>query len=235
MEPLERKQLNPSFAKLLQAVIWPFHLQASSSPETMKARQREVSRRSRGTAGTVHSGKLNRSVQFESSLERNFLDMLESYGEVIWYQEQPLAIPYIFNGLAKWYYPDFCVGLKDGRYFVVEIKDTFEMLQYQNARKLQALWQYCQRHGLGLLVTDGVKTIQDIYERKIDSEFQQILMQHLKQAGAIGIKGFRPLKDRFTTAWQDLPSIVLHEELIWQMRPFCLKTPETDSRVNSAG
>lgn len=222
MANYQKKRLTPLLAQVLSAVIWPPDSSVSPRRETMTGRRREVSRHSRGVTGTVHSGKLNRLVEFESMIERNFLQMLEASNDVIWYQEQPLAIPYTWKDVSKLYYPDFCVGLKDGRYFVAEVKEAFEMSQHQNARKLQALWQYCQRNGLGMLVTDGTKTIQDLYDRKVDSAFQNALMHQLKQTGSIGINGFLQMKNQFTTAWQDLPSIVLREELIWQMRPFLL-------------
>lgn len=214
---------------ILNGVLWPDSVLNCSPKELMSQRKREVNLRGFGLKGSVYSPKLRRQVPFESMNECKFLNMLEKMEEVVWYQEQPLVIPYEWKGKETLYYPDFCVGLADGRYFIAEVKELFEVLQHQNAEKLRALWSFCLENGLGLLVIDGTKTIQEICGRSVDLELKQALLEELHLRGQIGQDAFGLLEARFPGVWDQLPAIVLEERLVWQAKPFVLKMPENES------
>lgn len=60
----------------------------------LKKRAREISFKSSSLSGQISSKKLNKSVQFESSLEKDYIYLLEFDKSVGRYLEQPLIIHY---------------------------------------------------------------------------------------------------------------------------------------------
>jgi hypothetical protein len=72
--------------------------------------------------GDFPSLKLNRSVRYGSTIERDYLYYLEYWSNVAWYGEQPRTIEWNFeNGARKRYTPDFEVH--DGSIkYIVECK-----------------------------------------------------------------------------------------------------------------
>lgn len=80
--------------------------------------------------------------------------MCEASPDVIWYQEQPLVIPYTCAGTRRDYHPDVLVQLADGRRLLAEMKHLFEMATTLSQAKHAAAWHWCRAHGAGLLITD---------------------------------------------------------------------------------
>lgn len=214
---------------ILDSILWPNEVLTSCPQELIRRRKREINVRGFGLKGTVQSTKLGRSVPFESMNECNFLNLLEKMDSVAWYQEQPLSIPYEWNGQTKFYYPDFCVALKDGRYFIAEVKELYEVPQFQNAEKLRSLWKYCRKNGLGLLVIEGTRTIQRLCEQEVDPELKKALLERLVSEGRIESDSFKYIQERFPDAREQLPAIVLEERLIWKEKPFVLMMPHSPS------
>jgi hypothetical protein len=126
---------------------------------------REVS--DRENSGQFRSAKLGRAVAYESGLEHRFLQLCEASPDVIWYQEQPLVIPYIFAGAWRDYHPDVLVQLADGRRLLVELKHLFEMAIALTQAKHAAAWRWCTAHGTGLLITDLRDTHIELMRRAI--------------------------------------------------------------------
>ncbi|MFZ5897605.1 MAG: hypothetical protein ACOYU7_00210 [Bacillota bacterium] len=59
--------------------------------------------------GKFPSSKMGRTVEYESTLERDFFYWLE-FDEDVWeYYEQPLRLDYKYCGEERWYYPDLWV------------------------------------------------------------------------------------------------------------------------------
>jgi hypothetical protein len=128
-------------------------------------RTREVS--DRENCGQFRSAKLGRAVAYESGLEHRFLQLCEASPDVIWYQEQPLVIPYIFDGSWRDYHPDVLVQLADGRRLLAELKHLFEMAIALTQAKHAAAWRWCTAHGTGLLITDLRDTHIELMQRAI--------------------------------------------------------------------
>lgn len=74
--------------------------------------------------GKLTSGKTNRQHKFESSLERDFLEIIDFDDKVLHYCEQPLTIEYKVSGKTYYYTPDFIVYYtnKDIKPLLCEIK-----------------------------------------------------------------------------------------------------------------
>ena len=218
----KQQKLLSKFKELLSYVIYPGEvkkLKESSFQEIN--RQREVSLEGKGTSGDFYSNKLNRLVQYESSLEMNFLLYLENLDDVIFYQEQPLRIFYEFEEKGGFYYPDFLFILKDGVGIVTEIKPIFQMALQRNLAKWSALKAYCSKHGLGLLVTDGRYTIQQIQQHQVKPDFSNYVLEKLYQGNMIWTE-YKKIKEQFKPSRNDFVSLVLNNRLIWKLNPFFL-------------
>jgi hypothetical protein len=71
---------------------------------------REIPKNYRNVTGLVASPRLGRSVQFESSLERDFIVVLDVLSQVVeGFEEQPIEITWMWDGRLHHYTPDFPV------------------------------------------------------------------------------------------------------------------------------
>jgi len=100
-----------------------------------------VTRSGRGFRGYFPSKKLNRSVQFESLLERDAIRLFESSNEVVTYKEQPTIIYYYLDDIQKRYHPDFELVLKGGYVVHVEVKPSIHLTTITLSAKYQAIAQ----------------------------------------------------------------------------------------------
>lgn len=222
-------------SSILESVLWPNAILTCSPKELMSSRRREINIRGIGLKGAVYSPKLDREVPFESMNECKFLNLLEKMDDVVWYQEQPIDVSYQWQGKTRSYYPDFCVGLKDSRYFIAEVKQLSDVPQQQNAEKLRALWTFCKKNGLGLLVMEGTRPIRDLCEQPVDSAFRDLVLDYLDRHGSISEQVFNSIKARIAYAEEQLPALVLEERLIWQQNPFSLISPNVAQSGEAAG
>ncbi len=103
-----------------------------------------VTRSGRGFRGYFPSKKLNRSVQFESLLERDAIKLFENSNEVLKYREQPTIIYYYLGDTRKRYHPDFEVILSGNTVVHVEVKPSLQLANSQLSIKFQAISQSYQ-------------------------------------------------------------------------------------------
>lgn len=100
-----------------------------------------VTRSGRGFRGYFPSKKLNRSVQFESLLERDAIRLFDNSNEVVSFREQPTIIYYYVDDIQKRYHPDFEVILKGDTVIHVEIKPSRRLATTELSTKFQAISQ----------------------------------------------------------------------------------------------
>lgn len=98
-----------------------------------------VTRSGRGFRGYFPSKKLNRSVQFESLLERDAIKLFDTSDEVVSFREQPTIIYYYLDEIHKRYHPDFEVILKGDTVIHVEIKPSRRLATKELSTKFQAI------------------------------------------------------------------------------------------------
>lgn len=98
-----------------------------------------VTRSGRGFRGYFPSKKLNRSVQFESLLERDAIRLFEISKEVVNYKEQPTIIYYYLDETQKRYYPDFEVILRGNTVIHVEIKPSRRLATTELTTRFRAI------------------------------------------------------------------------------------------------
>jgi len=226
-EEFKQQVLSEKLLRLLDKTKWP----ASSKPPldipdycTLE-RKRNVSLDGKGNAGSFYSDKMHRLVEFESELEYDFLLWLEHVNDVSYYQEQPLEIPYIYEGKSYLYYPDILVILRDRRIFVVEIKPVFEMALHTNLVKWAMLKNFCIENGLGLLVTDGNYSIQQLVDHEVNLSYSNAVIKQISQNGQLSWQEYRKIRDEYTPSRKDFVALVLQNKLIWRLSPFLLSSP----------
>jgi len=217
-------KLDSELNNLLPYIIWPREV-TKKFDWSEPSRKREVSPESVGLSGSFFSKKMFRDVQYESHLELQFLLKLEQAKDIVFYQEQPLVIPYQLEGLARNYYPDVFFAFEDGRGVVVEIKPRYQMALYENLTKWSALYTFCLQNGWGLLVTDGRRPFQQFQQYEIPVEFQTALLSALVNSddGTISWKEYRNIRDQHNATWNDFLALILKNRLIWTLQPFVLK------------
>lgn len=98
-----------------------------------------VNRSGRGFRGYFPSKKLNRSVQFESILERDAIKLFESSNEVVSYKEQPAIIYYYLDETQKRYHPDFEIILIGDKVIHVEVKPSRRLATKELSDKFRAI------------------------------------------------------------------------------------------------
>ena len=102
-----------------------------------------TNRRGRNIVGKFPSLKLGRMVAFESTIERDYIYLLEFDRKVVFFEEQPLTIEYKFEDRQHKYTPDFKVVDASGRHLLVDCKPLAYVDTDDNKRKFAAATQWC--------------------------------------------------------------------------------------------
>ncbi len=218
----KKKALSEKFQGLLANVIWPSAVAMLTSADIEGLeRKRNVSLSGEGNAGGFHSSKMNRAIEYESELEFDFFQWLEQLDEVVFYQEQPFKIPYEYEGKRHVYYPDVLLVFKNSKGVVVEIKPIFKMALHINLNKWTSLKKFCADKGLGLLVTDGRYTIQQVQRHDINPGFANDVLASLKK-GPLSWAQYKQIRDKHDVTRNDFVALVLKKKLVWKLNPFML-------------
>ncbi len=238
-QELERRERRPAgrgmevVERMLAATWWPRGPLLTIDPSRQR-RCREPTG-GEGLAGTFESTKLNRLVAYESDLERAFLERLDRSDEVAFYQEQPVAIRWVEDGLRRRYCPDVLVVQRDGRALLVEVKQQWMMALRPTVDRLAAAVEFCSRKGLGLLVTDGRRSIDDLTDRMVPNGFATELERLVDIRGGVDPTTFMPLARRFGAHLADTAAAAIQLRLSWSMSPFELtRHPGAESFFASA-
>ena len=137
-------------------------------------KKRNISTNKFSLTGQITSLKRNDQVDFESSLERDYIHLLEFDDEVRIYYEQPLKIEFA----KRYYIPDFYVEYWDGKIEIVEIKystDLIENAKSYNA-KFKAAEEFCKENNLSFKILTE-KDIRSDYLFNVKF-LQNIRMKH---------------------------------------------------------
>lgn len=139
-----------------------------------KKRAREISFKSSSLSGQICSKKLNKPIQFESSLEKDFIYLLEFDRAVGKYLEQPLEIHFKDSkGINRKYTPDFLVNYKDKfrKDEVIEIKYEIELQNKKKEfeEKFEAARKFCIKNDMVFRVISDtyIRNDKHIYLKNI--------------------------------------------------------------------
>ena len=116
---------------------------------TPKKRKRRRKRKYK--TGIHRSLKASKPIKYRSGWEKSVCIYLDCDPNVISYEYEAIAIPYISNkqtGKVRRYYPDFLVHYSDGKKIMVEVKRTDKLLDPKVMKKTEAGKLWCQQHGV---------------------------------------------------------------------------------------
>lgn len=183
---------------------------------------RSVSSNHRYRSGLFHSEKCGREVQYESGCELEFIRFLETHASVLYYWEQPKAIPYWRGKIKAKTYPDFAVYLRSRQLILVEIKPLAEMLCHRVQAKSEGVMEFCCRAGIGFLLTDGRHTPADLLRgtvsRKLEKELSEVL-----ETGPIRKSQWLEIKSRTQATDSQLYRAIIRLDLKFASFPFKLQ------------
>lgn len=156
---------------------------------------RTVSNRGRrNVIGYFPSLKMRRMVQFESTLERDLIYLLDFVAQVVSFEEQPLVVEYEHQGKTLSYTPDFQVVFASGRMALLECKPQCFVGKEANQRKFQAAEVWCgQRGWFFQVVTEeplrtgyrlqNVKLLTQHARHEVGTQIKQSILACLSTAG----------------------------------------------------
>ena len=137
---------------------------------------RTVSEHPRYKSGVFYSEKCRRDIQYESGLELDFIKKhLEGNYAVLFYWEQPVAIPYRRGNIRTKTTPDFGVYLRSHHFVIVEVKPLAEMIDHRVQAKAEGVMAFCSRRGFGFLLTDGRHTPAQLLKGKVNRTLEKEL------------------------------------------------------------
>lgn len=181
--------------------------------------RREVSHKARYRSGVFHSEKCGREIQYESGLELDFIRFLEGSKDVVFYWEQPIAIPYWRGKLKTKTYPDFGIYLQSGHFVLVEVKPLPDI---RVQTKAEGIMDFCSRHGFGFLLTDGKHTPKDLLKGKVNRRLERELVTALA-AGPIREPQYREIKLRTAATPSQLYRAIIRLNLKYSSYRFKLQ------------
>ena len=183
--------------------------------------KREVNFDTESYRGDFYSSKMKKKIQYESQLEKEILSLLEESPQVVFYVVQPFKIPYYYLKQRN-YIPDiFCV-LDDGKGVVIEVKPRFNMVLNLNLQKYYRLKNFCEENGYGMLVTDIYTSIEEFVTYDYNKAFEEDLLERLRN-GPIKWRELSILKVKHNIRYRDIASIVIKNDLIYNMGPFSIE------------
>jgi hypothetical protein len=145
------------------------------------------------------SRKVGDMIPWESTIEKDFIKLLEFDPNVEYYESQPLVINYAFKGKVKEYYPDFKVVTKDNYVRIYEVKDSRQKKLEENIIKYKVGEQYCLerkwtyhviteediRHGFLL---DNLNDIYDVIDHPRNTNIERKIINTLMKHKEASIK-----------------------------------------------
>lgn len=137
--------------------------------------QRKIGPKSSSLSGKFVSRKQgNKTIQFESSLERDFILLCEFDNRIIQYIDQPVKIKYIDSkGKKRFYTPDFYLKFSDSSKFseIIEIKysDDLNNNFHLYKEKFNQATLFCKNNSLNfrVLTEKNIRIGQELYLKNI--------------------------------------------------------------------
>jgi hypothetical protein len=148
-------------------------------------------------------------VLYESGLEFTALTALENSTDVGWYQEQPLTIPYTWEGRRHVYYPDILVATHTGRCLLIEVKPLMNMPIALNRAKAAAGRAYAHRNGWGWVSVDGMFTERDLEYHVVPGMAQRAITAELESHGHLSWRQVLRLRADAGVSARDIAAFII--------------------------
>lgn len=184
--------------------------------------QRTVSRHKRYKSGVLYSEKCGRWIQYESSMERDFIVQMEQMKNILFYFEQPVQIAYWRGKRKQTYTPDFGIYLNTKEFVLVEIKDLTSMLETKVQIKVEALMDFCSKKGFGLLFFDGKNTIDKLLKVKNNRRLERAIVQALQNT-VLRKEQCSEILKKCNATYNELLKVIIRQNLKFKLFPFKLQ------------
>lgn len=109
-----------------------------------------------GVGSFIFSKKNNKTIFARSTWERELIEIFDLHPKINYIDNEPFAIPYMFDGSQHNYIPDFLVRYDDAIDSMWEVKrDDFIFDDPKTVAKLEALSEFCHNKGMNMFVVDS--------------------------------------------------------------------------------
>lgn len=209
---------------IFQKILW-FDSKGKFDIDFFDALQprRVVSQHPRYKSGVFRSDKCARDIQYESGLELDFIKKyLEGNPEVLFYWEQPVAVPYRRGKIRTKTYPDFGVYLRSRHFVIVEVKPLAEMIDHRVQAKAEGIMEFCSKRGFGFLLTDGRNTPEALLKGKVNRKLEKELLSAL-EVGILRKIQCYDIMDGCNATLPELHRAVIRHDLKFKPYPFKLQ------------
>lgn len=219
----EKKRGKKFYPDFLLQIFWPKQIRKISDEEIGQLKSVRQPRYIRNNIiGKFFSDKLNKVVEYESWVEREFLYSLELCDEVEYYQEQPLRVTYKDGDKLRNCTPDILVVFKDRKAVIVEVKHQFYLPLYKTIVKGRVLWEFCKTKGFGLAITDGQWSIKRLKQLPIPAEFESAILNWVRE-NPLNLEEYLKIKETHKSTFFDLAALIIKNKLTWQLGKFKLE------------
>lgn len=198
---------------------------------------RQVSHRGGNMIGHFPSLTMNDQIPFESTIERDYLYLLDYDPTVLTFAAQPLKIHYEHDGKAATYTPDFYVRFATGE-ALVECKHHTRVASSDNTRKFAAARAWCEKRGWAYhVVTDqDLRTGHRLANVKLLTYYARLTVPSRTRAGIIATvqKRSEPLTlQALTSALQPLPAAQARAYILHLVFHHVLSMPLLDAPITN--
>jgi len=167
---------------------------------------RKIGKNYTSVTGKINSLKNNKLIQYESTLERDFIYLLEFDANVEQYVEQPITLEYKKDYFTGTYTPDFYVKFNNHEMpHLIEVKpwESLKKNWFQdNYRfKFEEARQICEKKGWKFVVLteshirstylDNVKFLLKFINHEIDFTHLSAIEGYIKDNGPISINDLK--------------------------------------------
>lgn len=161
------------------------------------------------------SRSLKRKVGYDSQGERRLIRALDHGAMVTDFLEQPLEIPYDYQGRSRLYVPDVLIRVDDDLFFVIEIKARQRLADDLTLAKAEAAERHLGARGIGYCLADAEGFgLSDLRALNVDDRFDRALQLLLADRGALKRQAFERAFERdLDAAYDQLQAIVLRDRL----------------------
>ena len=173
---------------------------------------------------------MKRSVWCESEVERRFFSRLDQMREVLYYQEQPLSIRYKLNKQPRTYHPDALVVFTDGTSVLTEVKQTRQLVDFENIVKYAAMLERCEAEGWGAFIGDCDEHLKAIVHHKLNRRLNALIRTELKSREISG-EWLKRIKERMSVKARDVNAAFLQLELVVESSPFRARQAQPKERA----
>jgi len=203
---------------LLPRIDWP----PAGTPAPLPPASTRVVDADDDQRGRFYLDKVGRDVGFDSALRARLLLTLNAGEPVRTFQEEPVAVPFEFDGRRGPHHPSVAAELTDGRIVLIDVQPLGHVGFEINRAKAAAVRAHAHANGWGFLVWTGSRTgVAELRERAIDRELEQRLVE-LVAAGPVRHATLRELRRESGLELLDLVAATLRHGWRWDRANFTI-------------